>query len=133
MPGWDETPTELISLESVGDHPGEGLYAEPLRPGIGGDGAQQEDGFNANEAFIQRTGHGQVPAHDVHLTREASRVWVACQRANSGARADQLGHDLSTDIAGCSGNQNQIFFVPHLFSFSLPEAALFERALAARS
>ena len=83
---------------------GEGLHAEPLRPGIGGDGAQQEDGFNANESFIQRTGHGQVPAHDVQLTREASRVWVACQRANSGARADQFGHNLSADIAGCCGN-----------------------------
>src|SRR5262249_31138159 len=69
-------------------------------------GPHEEHGLDPLQACIQGIWDGQVAAHDVNAARQAGGGGVAGQCTDSGARVEQLGYDVSTDIAGRSSNQN---------------------------
>jgi hypothetical protein len=82
---------------------------QDCRRGVGRkEGPHQEHRLDPVQERVQGVRDGQVSAHDVDAARQAGGVGVAGQRTDGSARAQQLGHDLTADVAGRPGHQDHV-------------------------
>ena len=75
-------------------------------------GPDQEHSIDVAQAVIKSLGSGEVAAYDVGLGRQVGGVRVARQRAHIGANGQQLGDNLTADMAGGPGDEDAFHAPP---------------------